>query len=234
MFASRFQLLTCFPTLVLVLAVVLGAPQGLLAQSTGTQGAGWAPLRLPAPIRFPASHPRENSREDAREQRAALAPHGATQRASVRPAQYQADRRDQDSSRVERETIGVPHHRGDDRDDAGPVAATGMPAHQAGAGASWSAVPSHQIVRAPRIVHPGHDPADIAGQSPVSLHEQHEVPPLIHQRTPQLPPAVIPDASHREVWKSPFSYGYFGATGTRQWVRHYGYRDRDREWRLRW
>ena len=67
----------------------------------------------------------------------------------------------------------------------------------------------------------------------VSSNPLDPVPHLLHHHAQQVPPAVIPDAAQREVWKSPYSYGYFGASGTRRWTRHHGYRDRGKEWRLR-
>lgn len=49
----------------------------------------------------------------------------------------------------------------------------------------------------------------------------------------QRSPAKLPHANLRETWKTPYSYGYFGASGTRHWSLHHGYRDRYTEWRLR-
>ncbi|QDT06009.1 hypothetical protein K227x_44160 [Rubripirellula lacrimiformis] len=61
------------------------------------------------------------------------------------------------------------------------------------------------------------------------------VPPItLAQRVKQqvrTPPATIPNARRREVWKTPYSYGYFGASGSRSWSNHHGYRDRYSEWR---
>lgn len=97
---------------------------------------------------------------------------------------------------------------------------------------------SHQIIRAPRIVssggasppmHAGH----AASTNPAPSSAVDPLPHLLNHHATQPPPAVIPDASQREVWKSPYSYGFFGASGSRKWTRHYGYRDRDKEWRLR-
>jgi hypothetical protein len=53
-----------------------------------------------------------------------------------------------------------------------------------------------------------------------------------YHRPIQPSPAVLPAADAAERWKSPYSYGYFGASGHRQWKQHHGYRDRYTEWRL--
>lgn len=92
-----------------------------------------------------------------------------------------------------------------------------------------SAPPSH----AHRVIQP---PARRPTSGKAS-HRQRSTstrPPLLAKhRAMQPDPALIPQARQREVWKTPFSYGYFGASGTRQWSMHHGYRDRYTEWRLR-
>ncbi len=97
---------------------------------------------------------------------------------------------------------------------------------------------AHQIIQSPRIEYPDGQhlqmhPARSAKANVVSSNPLDPVPHLLHHHAQQVPPAVIPDAAQREVWKSPYSYGYFGASGTRRWTRHHGYRDRGKEWRLR-
>jgi hypothetical protein len=92
----------------------------------------------------------------------------------------------------------------------------------------------HQVIQAPRVVHPhGNHPWPQASDRTARTNPAHPLPHLIHHHTRHVAPAVIPDGTLREVWKSPFSYGYFGASGSRRWIRHFGYRDRDTEWRLR-
>lgn len=97
----------------------------------------------------------------------------------------------------------------------------------------------HQIIRAPRMAYgdgsgePHHRSAPQRPPLRGTSNPVHAVPDLIHYQYTPTRPATIPDASPREVWKSPYAYGYFGAAGTRHWIRHYGYRDRDIEWRLR-
>ena len=53
-----------------------------------------------------------------------------------------------------------------------------------------------------------------------------------HHRPIQPSPAALPRAQQRETWKTPYSYGYFGASGNRHWTLHNGHRDRYTEWRL--
>lgn len=54
-----------------------------------------------------------------------------------------------------------------------------------------------------------------------------------HHAPLQASNAKLPRANLRKTWKTPYSYGYFGASGTRHWSLHHGYRDRYTEWRLR-
>ncbi|MCM2375273.1 hypothetical protein [Aporhodopirellula aestuarii] len=44
---------------------------------------------------------------------------------------------------------------------------------------------------------------------------------------------TIPGATVAPTWKTPYSYGYFGSEGKRQWTRQHGYRDRYLQWTLR-
>lgn len=102
----------------------------------------------------------------------------------------------------------------------------------------FSAGYSHQIIRAPRITYSGGPGPHLhSGQAattnPAPSSAVDPVPHLLNHHATQPPSAVIPDASQREVWKSPYSYGFFGASGSRKWTRHYDYRDRGKEWRLR-
>lgn len=59
-------------------------------------------------------------------------------------------------------------------------------------------------------------------------------PPLssLLQRLPASA-ATIPEARQTPVWKQPYSYGYFGASGKRHWSKHHSYRDNDTRWTLR-
>ncbi|WP_168563774.1 hypothetical protein [Crateriforma spongiae] len=49
----------------------------------------------------------------------------------------------------------------------------------------------------------------------------------------QQPGPSVPSAATRPTWKTPYSYGYFGARGSRHWSRQYGYRDGYSQWTLR-
>ncbi|MCC9641784.1 hypothetical protein LOC71_05820 [Rhodopirellula sp. JC740] len=51
-------------------------------------------------------------------------------------------------------------------------------------------------------------------------------------KNPQARPS-IPNATIYPQWKTPYSYGYFGAEGKRHWSRQHGYRDRSLQWTLR-
>ncbi len=46
-----------------------------------------------------------------------------------------------------------------------------------------------------------------------------------------MPP--IPAAVRQPVWKTPYSYGYFGAGRKRQWTLHYGFPQTYTQWTLR-
>ena len=58
-------------------------------------------------------------------------------------------------------------------------------------------------------------------------------PPITQREGPRTQRAVIPNAMQLPVWKTPFSYGYFGTSGTKHWYWHHGYRDRRTEWSYR-
>jgi len=47
------------------------------------------------------------------------------------------------------------------------------------------------------------------------------------------PPPAIPQASRVPVWKTPYSYGHFGASRTRQWSFHRGHQEGYTQWTLR-
>lgn len=58
-------------------------------------------------------------------------------------------------------------------------------------------------------------------------------PPITNREGPRTVRAVIPNTMQMPVWKTPYSYGYFGTSGTKHWYRHHGYRDRRTEWSYR-
>ena len=63
--------------------------------------------------------------------------------------------------------------------------------------------------------------------------EGHRHPPVLKHHFARPHRAVIPEANRQPVWKTPYSYGYFGASGSKHWHRHVGYRDRSIEWQYR-
>lgn len=94
-----------------------------------------------------------------------------------------------------------------------------------------AAVPSHQILAAPNQLRPS-DPHHLGGQGIAKRPPSHPLHPnyRLHHQV-QAPPATIPGATRREAWKTPYSYGHFGASHTRSWSLHNGYRDAVTEWR---
>lgn len=58
-------------------------------------------------------------------------------------------------------------------------------------------------------------------------------PQITLREGPRTERALIPNTMQMPVWKTPFSYGYFGSSGTKHWYRHHGYRDRRTEWSYR-
>ncbi|MCG8648192.1 MAG: hypothetical protein MI861_00075 [Pirellulales bacterium] len=84
--------------------------------------------------------------------------------------------------------------------------------------------PAHQILRSPVK-----KPSFSLGYR--AHHAQTHPPLSSYHRRASPSPAKIPRAHARETWKRPYSYGYFGASPSRQWTLHYGYRDRYTQWR---
>ncbi|GAA5510733.1 hypothetical protein [Novipirellula caenicola] len=85
--------------------------------------------------------------------------------------------------------------------------------------------PTHRVIRSPEFKMPKNK----LGERYSEKHPPH----LSHQQRKLGTPAVIPQAKESASWKTPYSYGYFGATGKRSWSKHTGYRDRYTEWILR-
>lgn len=94
---------------------------------------------------------------------------------------------------------------------------------------------SHHILRSPEKTLP--QKKNTSGKHATT--EYHSSKRLVHppfspyRRRMQPDPPTLPGANQRETWKTPYSYGYFGASGTRHWSLHHGYRDRYTEWRLK-
>jgi hypothetical protein len=55
---------------------------------------------------------------------------------------------------------------------------------------------------------------------------------FLHADKTTRPPA-IPNANRVPVWKTPYSYGHFGAGRNRQWSLHHGYQQTYTQWSLR-
>ncbi|WP_146515610.1 hypothetical protein [Rubripirellula amarantea] len=114
-------------------------------------------------------------------------------------------------------------------------------------------VPSHRVIRAPNRNLSSHQGSS-QGEQHAGLGLRHHLsdsdqehlppPPLHGEHTKFNPkkwiggpvqnrPATIPNAKQTGTWKQPYSYGYFGGSGTRHWSKNYGYRDRTTEFRYR-
>lgn len=85
--------------------------------------------------------------------------------------------------------------------------------------------PQHHVPILPEFPGVENDPKS-AGPGRVGLGT-HWIQPQPDYHPP------IPGATVEPRWKTPYSYGYFGAEGKRQWTRQHGYRDRYLQWSLR-
>ena len=94
---------------------------------------------------------------------------------------------------------------------------------------NWFRFASHRVLQAPeRFVFVGIREVSSRTESTLSASAASRACPQI-----QPPPAMLPNANRSETWKTPYSYGYFGASGKRQWSLSHGYRDRYTQWELR-
>ncbi|WP_372723637.1 hypothetical protein [Novipirellula sp.] len=84
--------------------------------------------------------------------------------------------------------------------------------------------PTHRVIRSPEFSLPKHK----LGERYSQTHPPHGS----HHQRKLGTPATIPQAKESASWKTPYSYGYFGATSKRSWSKHTGYRDRYTEWTL--
>ncbi len=84
--------------------------------------------------------------------------------------------------------------------------------------------PTHRVIRSPEFSLPKNKLYERYSEThpPHSSHHQRKVGT----------PAMIPQAKESASWKTPYSYGYFGASSKRSWSKHTGYRDRYTEWIL--
>lgn len=236
---SRFTLATA------ALAIFMSPSPFASAQATGTQSIEQARTdrgrsasgriertRLPAPIRI-ASPPGNRGDVSVASSAAAESRRRTSPTASRQPVR-QAEHLE---SAADRPWIAKP----------ASVAAVSMLSH------GIAPLPVHQIIRAPGLIPGSHhrggsiaqphpvldsDHAHVAPHvSPLASHHHaashYPHPPhLAIKRRLQPPPATLPQAATQNVWKTPYSYGYFGASGKRHWSRHHGYRDRYIQWQL--
>lgn len=73
--------------------------------------------------------------------------------------------------------------------------------------------------------------ARVAG--PRGTSPDHEAHRRGHWWQKKPAPPTIPGAVVEPVWRSPYSYGYFGAGRHRHWQRHYGARQSYTQWTLK-
>jgi len=100
--------------------------------------------------------------------------------------------------------------------------------------AHFQVAPASDIVLTPTIPY---DVIESPFRQPHREHTHHvrsksHLPPALREG-PRTERAVIPNTMQMPVWKTPFSYGYFGTSGTKHWYWHHGYRDRRTEWSYR-
>ena len=68
--------------------------------------------------------------------------------------------------------------------------------------------------------------------SHVSKHKEKLKNQFLHGDK-QEAAVAIPGANRMPVWKTPYSYGHFGASRNRQWTKHRGHQDSYLQWTLR-
>lgn len=54
-----------------------------------------------------------------------------------------------------------------------------------------------------------------------------------YQAKRQVAGPTVPQLAERPVWKTPYAYGYFGASAKKHWSKSHRYKDRDTQWTLR-
>lgn len=62
-----------------------------------------------------------------------------------------------------------------------------------------------------------------------TLHTDGPLLRRLHEHK-QPAQAKIPQATVEPQWKTPYAYGYFGASGTKHWIKSSGYRDTYKRW----
>ncbi len=81
----------------------------------------------------------------------------------------------------------------------------------------WALPPQtpHRVIRSPQLLTPDQQ----RSKDDRGLYHGH--------------PATIDAALVEPVWKQPYAYGYFGATPTGHWQRHFGYHRAYTQWTLK-
>ena len=98
----------------------------------------------------------------------------------------------------------------------GPVVTVSPPVPELRHGSSERLL-DHARKESRKVTHPG-------GQARYpALDAVHQTDQSWRHRRAALPTAVV-----QPIAKTPYSYGFFGATPPRQWTRHEGYRDRNK------
>ena len=135
---------------------------------------------------------------------------------------------------VAQESVPNRGHANQDSESSVQGSGWSMGHRQAMTGLPYSPQHTHRILRPPSTQLPTGHSHDRKSRLESEFDKRWIHPPFSsHRRRIQPAPAMVPDGKQRAIWKSPYSYGYFGATRTRHWSLHYGYRDRYTEWRLK-
>ncbi len=106
----------------------------------------------------------------------------------------------------------------------------------------FNAQPPHLVLQPPRPPKSGQvdeavvvdqSGAAIAHQEPVKTHPHEAVHDHFLHADKSPRPVAIAGAARVPVWKTPYSYGHFGASRTRQWSLHHGHQQTYTQWTLR-
>jgi hypothetical protein len=95
-------------------------------------------------------------------------------------------------------------------------------------GVIYGAVEENAVVHTEGASHGGPQ----ASPDPISEHADKLKNQFLHGDK-QERAAAIPNANRVGVWKTPYSYGHFGASRNRQWSLHRGHKESYTQWTLR-
>lgn len=96
----------------------------------------------------------------------------------------------------------------------------------------YSQVPYSQSPYGPSTgnsTRPGHVASTAKEVFDETLHTDGPLLRRLHEHK-QPSQAKIPQAAVEPQWKAPYAYGYFGASGTKHWIKSSGYRDTYKRW----